>query len=233
MEAIRGGRSVERLILARGAEGSARKIEEAAKKKGIPVRYEERSRMDRENGGKNHQGVMAVVSDYSYCTIEDILRRAEEKEEAPFIILLDGIEDPHNLGAIMRTAECAGVHGIVIPKRRAAQVTDTVAKTSAGAVEYLLCARTSNIGNEIDRLKKKGVWTAACDMGGEVCYNHDFTVPTALVIGGEGTGVGRLVREKCDFIASIPMKGSINSLNASNAAAVLMYEVLRQRTLKL
>ncbi len=228
-EAIKGGRSVERLTVAKGAEGSVRKIEAEARKKGIPIRYEEKSRMDKAAEGKQHQGVMALVSDYSYCTVDDILRRAEEKNEPPFVLLLDGIEDPHNLGAIMRTAECAGVHGIIIPKRRAVQVNDTVAKTSAGAVEHILCARTSNIGNEIERLKKMGLWAGACDMDGDLCYSRDFTVPTALVIGGEGTGVGRLVKEKCDFVVSIPMKGSINSLNASNAASILMYEVVRQR----
>ncbi|MFQ7473847.1 MAG: 23S rRNA (guanosine(2251)-2'-O)-methyltransferase RlmB, partial [Anaerovoracaceae bacterium] len=159
----------------------------------------------------------------------DILHRAETRGEEPFVVILDGIEDPHNLGAIIRTAECAGVHGIIIPKRRSASVTETVSKTSAGAIEYMLCAKVSNIPREIEKLKERGLWIGACDMDGEVLYRQNLTGPIGIVIGGEGSGVGRLVKEKCDFTVSIPMKGSITSLNASNAASILMYEILRQR----
>lgn len=157
------------------------------------------------------------------------MKRAAERNEDPFIIILDGLEDPHNLGAIMRTAECAGVHGIIIPKRRSVSVTETVAKTSAGAVEYMLCAKVTNIANEVEKLKEKGIWIGACDMGDQLYYNQDLKGPLGIVIGGEGSGISRLVKEKCDFVVSIPMKGNITSLNASNAASILMYEVVRQR----
>ena len=229
LEALRSDREIERISISRGAEGSARQIAAKAREKGIPLCYEEKKRMDRQAAGGTHQGVIAVVSDYRYAAVEDILARAEERGEAPFLLLLDGLEDPHNLGAIIRTAECAGVHGVIIPKRRAAAVTETVAKTSAGAVEHMLCARVVNIGNEIDRLKQRGLWIGACDMGESLCYDGDFTGPVGLVIGGEGKGVSRLVKQKCDFAVSIPMRGKIGSLNASNAAAILMYEVVRQR----
>ena len=161
--------------------------------------------------------------------MDDILALAEERVEKPFIIILDGLEDPHNLGAVMRTAECAGAHGIIIPKRRSVSVNATVLKTSAGAAEHMLCARVTNIGRTIDELKNQGVWIYACDMGDELIYNQDMTGPLAIVIGSEGFGISRLVREKCDFVVSIPMKGQVNSLNASNAAAIIMYEVVKQR----
>ena len=200
-----------------------------AKDKKIPIQYREKAALDRIAGRNSHQGVIAQVSEYTYCTLDDILRRAEERGEDPFIMILDGLEDPHNLGAVMRTAECCGAHGIVIPKRRSAGITETVAKASAGAVEYMLCARVSNIGQAIDQLKERGMWVAACDMGGKAYTEQDLTGSLAVVIGSEGTGISRLVREKCDFVVSIPMKGKITSLNASNAAAILMYEVVRQR----
>ncbi|MFR7983997.1 MAG: 23S rRNA (guanosine(2251)-2'-O)-methyltransferase RlmB [Clostridia bacterium] len=229
LEALKSDREIEKLIVAKGAEGSIRKITGMAKDKKIPVQYREKAALDRIAGRNSHQGVIAQVSEYTYCTLDDILRRAEERGEDPFIMILDGLEDPHNLGAVMRTAECCGAHGIVIPKRRSAGITETVAKASAGAVEYMLCARVSNIGQAVDQLKERGVWVAACDMGGKAYTEQDLTGSLAVVIGSEGTGISRLVREKCDFVVSIPMKGKITSLNASNAAAILMYEVVRQR----
>lgn len=229
LEALKSDREIEKLIVAKGAEGSIRKITGMAKDKKIPVQYREKAALDRIAGRNSHQGVIAQVSEYTYCALDDILRRAEERGEDPFIMILDGLEDPHNLGAVMRTAECCGAHGIVIPKRRSAGITETVAKASAGAVEYMLCARVSNIGQAVDQLKERGMWVAACDMGGKAYTEQDLTGSLAVVIGSEGTGISRLVREKCDFVVSIPMKGKITSLNASNAAAILMYEVVRQR----
>lgn len=229
IEALHSDREIEKLMVAKGAEGSIRKITGIAKDKKIPVSYSEKATLDRIAGGKNHQGVAAQVSPYQYCQIEDILQRAQERGEDPFILVLDGLEDPHNLGAVMRTAECSGVHGVLIPKRRSTGLTETVAKASAGAIEYMLCARVSNIGQAVDRLKKEGLWIAACDMSGTAYTQQDLTGALALVVGNEGSGISRLVREKCDFTVSIPMKGKIASLNASNAAAILMYEVIRQR----
>ncbi len=231
LEALKSGREIEKITLAKGAEGSVKQIAARAREKRIPIYYSEKKRMDKTASGGAHQGVIAVVSDHRYCTVDDILDRARERGEDPFIVVLDGLEDPHNLGAIMRTAECAGVHGIVIPKRRSVSVTETVAKTSAGASEYMLCARVTNIAAELGKLKERGIWTAACDMGVDMYYDRDLTGPLAVVIGGEGTGISRLVKEKCDFTVSIPMKGRISSLNASNAAAVLIYEVVRQRNI--
>lgn len=228
-EALKSDREIEKITIAKGAEGSVKQIVGKARDKKIPIYYSEKTRMDKMSQGGAHQGVIAVVSEYKYCEIEDILERARERGEAPFIIILDGLQDPHNLGAIMRTAECAGVHGIVIPKRRSVSVTETVAKTSAGALEYMLCAKVTNIANEIEKLKAHGIWIGACDMGEVPYYKQNLTGPIALVIGGEGTGISRLVREKCDFIVSIPMKGNITSLNASNAASILMYEIVKQR----
>lgn len=231
LEALKSGREIEKITLAKGAEGSVKQIAARAREKRIPIYYSEKKRMDKTASGGAHQGVIAVVSDHRYFTVDDILDRARERGEDPFIVVLDGLEDPHNLGAIMRTAECAGVHGIVIPKRRSVSVTETVAKTSAGASEYMLCARVTNIAAELGKLKERGIWTAACDMGVGMYYDRDLTGPLAVVIGGEGTGISRLVKEKCDFTVSIPMKGRISSLNASNAAAVLIYEVVRQRNI--
>ncbi len=229
MEALRSDREIEKLIVGKGAEGSIKKIIGMAKDKKIPINYAEKSALDRMADGRPHQGVAAHVSAYTYCDVEDILARAKERGEDPFIIILDGLEDPHNLGAIMRTAECCGAHGIIIPKRRSVGLTETVAKASAGAIEYMLCAKVSNIGQAIDKLKDRGVWIAACDMGDQMYTDQNLTGSLGIVIGSEGFGISRLVREKCDFITSIPMKGKITSLNASNAAAILMYEVLRQR----
>lgn len=229
IEALKNNREIEKLTVAKGAEGSVKQIVAMARDKKIPLYFSDKARMDKQASGGIHQGVIASVSDYRYCTVDDILQRAADRGEPPFIIILDGLEDPHNLGAVMRTAECAGAHGIIIPKRRAVSVTETVAKTSAGAVEYMLCAKVTNIAAAIEELKQRGVWIGACDMGGELYWRQDLTGAIALVVGGEGSGVSRLVREKCDFVVSIPMKGRITSLNASNAASILMYEVVKQR----
>ena len=229
-EALKSGRGIDRLLMVKGAEGSAIKIEGMAREKRIEIQYVRRSALDRITDGAAHQGVAAYVSDYQYAEVEDILAKAGEKGEAPFLVLLDGIEDPHNLGAIIRTADAAGAHGIVIPKRRAVAVTPTVEKAAAGAAEYASIARVTNIGRTIEELKEKGIWTAAADMSGASVWESDLSGPIAIVIGNEGHGISRLVREKCDFTVSLPMLGNINSLNASNAAALLMYEVVRQRT---
>ncbi len=229
MEALKSDREIEKLTVAKGAEGSIKKIIGKARDRKIPIHYSEKSALDRIAGNGAHQGVAAQVSPYAYCDVDDILQRAKDRGEDPFIVILDGLEDPHNLGAIMRTAECCGAHGIVIPKRRSVGITETVAKASAGAVEYMLCAKVTNISQAVDYLKKQGVWIAACHMQGQRYTEQDLTGSLALVIGGEGSGISRLVREKCDFAVSLPMKGKIASLNASNAAAIFMYEVLRQR----
>lgn len=232
MEALKSGREIDKLIVAKDAEGSIKKILGMAKDRGLFCQSADKTALDRIAGGRAHQGVIAYVSAYEYCDVEDILEKAREKGEDPFVIILDGIEDPHNLGAIMRTADGAGAHGIIIPKRRAAGITDVVAKASAGAVEYVSVAKVSNIAQTIDRLKALGIWVGACDMDGTPYDQADLKGKLALVIGAEGQGISRLVKEKCDFSISIPMEGRITSLNASNAAAILMYEARRQRNNK-
>ena len=222
IEALKGERTIEKVILQDGATGSVGKIIALAKERGVRIEYRARQDLDKLAGGKNHQGVVVFTSSYEYKELEDLL-------DGELLILLDGIEDPHNLGAIMRTAECAGATGVVIPKRRSVGLTDTVAKTSAGAIEHLPCARVTNMANAIDKLKENGFWICAADMDGQELWSSDLGGKLAIVIGNEGSGVSRLVKEKCDFTVSIPMVGSINSLNASNAAAILMYEVLRQK----
>ena len=229
MEAIKAGRTILKIMIADGAEGSVKKIEAMAAQAGISVQYVNRTALDRASGGGPHQGVVARITDYEYCEVEDILRKAEEKGQPPFIMILDGIEDPHNLGAIIRTADAAGVHGIIIPKNRSAAVTAVVEKTAAGAASYVPVARVTNISRTIDDLKKEGIWITALDMDGEEYTKADFTGPVAFVTGSEGRGISRLVKENCDMTVSIPMKGGVNSLNASNAAAILMYEAVRQR----
>ena len=228
-EALNSDREIEKIILAKGAEGSIKKIEGKAKAKKIPLYYSDKSRMDRDADGGNHQGVIAVVSDYEYATVEEILNVAKQRGEDPFVILLDGLEDPHNLGAIIRTANLAGAHGVILPKRRAAGLTATVVKASAGAIHYTPVAKVTNIVSTIEQLKEKGMWFVCADMDGELMYRQNLTGPIGLVIGNEGKGVSRLVKEHCDFISSIPMKGDIDSLNASVAAGVLAYEIVRQR----
>ena len=227
-EALRSGREIDKLMVS-SEEGSMKKILALAKERRIPVMKVEKSAIDRIAEGKAHQGVAAYVSAYAYAELEDIFRIAEERGEDPFIIILDNLEDPHNLGAIMRTAECAGAHGIIIPKRRACGLTDVVAKASAGAIEYMPCVKVTNIAQAIEELKERGIWVAACDMGGQEYYKADLKGKLAIVIGSEGSGISRLVKEKCDFVVSMPMVGRITSLNASNAAAVIIYEVRKQR----
>lgn len=229
MEALKSGRTIEKILVLRDGEGSIRKIAAMAREAQVQVQFVDKQVLERIAGGGSHQGIIAYVSAYAYCELEDLLQIAKDKNEDPFVILLDGLEDPHNLGAIMRTANAAGAHGIIIPNRRSASLNETVAKASAGAIEYVPVAKVSNLVQTMEWLKERGVWLAACDMDGETYHQAKLTGSLGLVIGGEGNGVGRLVKEHCDFIVSIPMKGQISSLNASNAAAVLMYEILRQR----
>lgn len=230
LEAIRSGRNVEKILIKKGKyEGSIIPIIKKAKDAGIIIQETEKTKLDAAAEDGNHQGVVAYVSAYEYSTVKDILKRARDKGEAPFVIICDKITDPHNLGAILRTANCVGAHGVIIPKRNSVGLNSVVAKTSAGAVEYTPVAKVTNIASAIDELKKEGMWIAAADMDGEEMYSVDLTGSIGLVIGSEGEGVSRLVKEKCDFIATIPMSGEINSLNASVAAGVLMYEALRQR----
>lgn len=231
-EALRAGRDIEKILIAPGQEGSIKKIIGMARDKGIVIVNSEKSALDRIAGATNHQGVIAYASAYAYKEVDDMLALAKERGEDPFIIILDGLEDPHNLGAIMRSAEGAGAHGVIIPKRRSVGLTEVAAKASAGAVEYVPVARVTNIARTIEELKEIGLWIAACDMGDTLYYEADLTGGIALVIGSEGFGISRLVSEKCDFTVSMPMMGKINSLNASNAAAILMYEVRRQRDIK-
>ena len=229
IEALKSGRQIDKIYMISGAEGSAKKIAGMAGERRIPVAFKDRKALDKMADGAVHQGVIASAAPYGYAEVSDILKVAEERCEEPFIIILDEIEDPHNLGAIMRSADGAGAHGVIIPKRRAAELTETAVKASAGAAEYVPCARVTNIARTIDELKEKGIWIWGSDMDGEEYSKTDISGGIALVIGNEGKGISRLVREKCDFMVSIPMRGWINSLNASNAAAVLMYEVDRQR----
>lgn len=229
-EALSSGRAVESLLVARGSKGGATGVLVAmAKDRGIPVKEVDSKKLDYMCGGAVHQGVAAMASVKEYAVLDDIFADARQKGEQPFIIVLDEIEDPHNLGAIIRTAECTGAHGIIIPKRRSAGLGYTVGKSSAGAVEYVNVVRVTNIPNVIDELKERGVWVFGADMEGSDPAKTDLKGAVALVIGNEGKGIGRLVRSKCDGILSLPMKGRINSLNASVAAGVLMYDVLRQR----
>ena len=233
MEALKGSSRINRLMVADGSsEGSIRELIAVAKEKGVPVQFLERSKLDSMAKGIRHQGVLAQVSPVEYVELEDILSKAREKQEDPFIILLDELEDPHNLGAILRSADAAGAHGVLIPKRRSCPLSATVAKTSAGAVEHVPVARIGNIVQTIKALKEEGLWVAGADMDGKNYYETDLTGPLLLVVGSEGQGIGRLVKEQCDFIVRIPMLGAINSLNASVAGSVLMFEVTKQRLSK-
>ena len=230
MEAFRSGKTIDKLFLLDGCEdGPVKSIVRAAKKQDTYIRFVKKERLDQLSETHQHQGVIAIAAAYTYSTVEDILAAAREKGEDPFVFILDGIEDPHNLGAIIRTANLAGAHGVIIPKHRAVGLTGTVAKTSAGALNYTPVAKVANIGQTIDALKKEGLWFVCGHMGGDVMYRLNLKGPIGLVVGNEGDGVSRLVREKCDYIASIPMKGDIDSLNASVAAGVLAYEIVRQR----
>ena len=230
LEAIKAGRSVEKILIKKGKyDGSIIPVVKKAKEAGIIIQEVDKVKLDALAEGGNHQGVVAYVSQYDYVSVEDILTIASEKGESPFVIICDKITDPHNLGAIIRTANCVGAHGVIVPKRNSAGLNSVVAKTSAGAVEYTRVARVTNIADTIDKLKKQGMWIAAADMDGQEMYKTDLKGSLGIVVGSEGEGVGRLVKEKCDFIVSIPMYGQINSLNASVAAGVMMYEALRQR----
>lgn len=230
IEAFRSGRAVDKVFVLNGCQdGPIRTIVREAKKHDTVINFVEKERLDKMSDTGKHQGVIAFAASYEYAEVEDILAKAREKGEPPFILLLDGIEDPHNLGAIIRTANLAGAHGVIIPKRRAVGLTATVAKASAGAINYTPVAKVTNIGQTIDELKEEGLWFVCADMGGTSMYDLDLKGPIGVVIGNEGEGVSRLVREKCDFIASIPMKGDIDSLNASVAAGVLAFEIVRQR----
>ncbi len=230
IEAFRSGKTVDKVLILEGCQdGPINTIVREAKKHNVLIKYVKKDRLDKVSETGKHQGVIAYVAAYKYAEVEDILDNARKKGEPPFVIILDGIEDPHNLGAIIRTANQAGAHGVIIPKRRAVGLTSTVARTSAGAINYTPVAKVTNIANTIEDLKKEGMWFVCADMDGEVMYNLDLKGSIGLVIGNEGEGVSRLVKEKCDFIAQIPMKGDIDSLNASVAMGILSYEIVRQR----
>lgn len=230
-EAIKSGRPIDRILMQKDGEGSVKVIAALARESGLQLQYVDKIVLDKLCPGKAHQGVAAFVAAHEYVDIDDIFKAAEKKGEPPLIVLLDGLEDPHNLGAILRSCDGAGAHGVVIPSRRSVSLTDTVAKASAGAIEYVPVAKVNNLASAIDELKKRGVWIAAVDMGGVNYPDADLKGPLAIVIGSEGDGISRLVREKCDIIVGIPMMGRVNSLNASNAAAIVLYEAARQRAL--
>ena len=230
IEAYRAGRPIDKLFILDGCpDGPILTIKREAKAKQTPVKFVTKERLDQLSETGKHQGVIAYAAAYEYATVEEILDNARQKGEAPFLFLLDNIEDPHNLGAIIRTANLAGAHGVIVPKNRAAGLTAVVAKTSAGALNFTPVARVTNLAKTIEELKKEGIWFVCADMGGTTMYDLNLKGPIGLVIGNEGEGVGRLVKEKCDMVASIPMKGDIDSLNASVAAGVLAYEIVRQR----
>ncbi|MBQ6814406.1 MAG: 23S rRNA (guanosine(2251)-2'-O)-methyltransferase RlmB [Lachnospiraceae bacterium] len=230
LEAFRSGKTIDKLFVLDGChDGPVNTITREARKGDTIINYVSKERLDSMSKTGKHQGVIAYAAAYSYAEVSDILDAAKAKDEPPFIFILDNIEDPHNLGAIIRTANLAGAHGVIIPKRHAVGLTATVARTSAGALNYTPVAKVTNISAAIEELKKEGLWFVCADMGGETMYNLDLKGPIGLVIGNEGDGVSRLVKEKCDFVASIPMKGDIDSLNASVAAGVLAYEIVRQR----
>ena len=230
MEAFRSGKTIDKLFVLKNChDGPVNSILREARKHDVIVSFVAKERLDQMSKTGKHQGVIASAAAYEYAEVEDILNLAREKGEPPFIFLLDNIEDPHNLGAIIRTANLAGAHGVIIPKRHAVGLTATVAKTSAGALNYTPVAKVTNLSATMEELKKEGLWFVCADMGGTTMYDLNLTGPIGLVIGNEGEGVGRLVKEKCDFVASIPMKGDIDSLNASVAAGVLAYEIVRQR----
>ena len=230
LEAFRSGKTIDKLFVLDGCQdGPVKSIIREARKTDTIINYVDKERLDRLSNTGHHQGVVAQAAAYEYAEVDDILEAAAAKGEEPFIFILDEIEDPHNLGAIIRTANLAGAHGVIIPKRRAVGLTAAVAKTSAGAINYTPVAKVTNISKTIEELKNKGLWFVCADMGGTSMYELNLTGPIGLVIGNEGSGVSRLVKEKCDFVASIPMKGEIDSLNASVAAGVMAYEIVRQR----
>ena len=230
LEALRAGKPIDKLFVLDGCQdGPINTIKREARKHEAPVSFVSKERLDQLSETGKHQGVLAYGAAYAYAEVEDMLRLAQERGEAPFLFLLDNIEDPHNLGAIIRTANLAGAHGVIIPKRRAVGLTSVVARTSAGALNYTPVARVTNLSATISDLKKQGMWFVCADMGGETMYDLNLTGTIGLVVGNEGEGVGRLVKEACDYVAAIPMRGNIDSLNASVAAGVLAYEIVRQR----
>jgi 23S rRNA (guanosine2251-2'-O)-methyltransferase len=230
-EALRSGREIEKVLFAEGVQRKG--IQEMLmelKKRNIPFQFVPRLKLDQLAEGENHQGVIAHVAAYRYAEVEEILERARQKGQPPFLLLLDGIEDPHNLGSILRTADAAGVHGVVIPKRRAVGLTSAVAKTSAGAIEYVPVARVANLNQLVDELKEQGIWIVGTDLEAEQMYDEiDYTMPLAIVIGNEGKGISQLLKKKCDFLVRLPMLGQVQSLNASVAAGIFLYEVVRSR----
>ncbi|HHT89819.1 MAG: 23S rRNA (guanosine(2251)-2'-O)-methyltransferase RlmB [Bacillota bacterium] len=231
LEAFRSGKEINRLLIARGQrQGSIRAILALAKEQGVVVQEVERTVLDSLTENANHQGVLAQIAATVYLELEDLLAKPRNPSWAPFLVLLDGIQDPHNLGSIIRSSEAMGVDGVIIPKRRAVAVTETVMKSSAGAANYVPICRVGNLAVTIETLKEAGYWIIGADMAGDSCFAQDLAGPIALVIGGEGSGLSRLVKEKCDLLSSVPMRGQVNSLNASVAAAVLMFEVVRQRS---
>mgnify|MGYP001042588028 CR=1 FL=1 len=232
IEALRSDTQIDTILVNREASASLRKIIELAKAKKVPVKNVDKAHLDRISENKRHQGIIAEAMEYEYKEIEHILNYAKSKGEMPFVVILDEITDVHNLGSIIRSAECLGAHGVIIPKRRAAQINGVVAKSSAGAIEYLPVCRVTNINDAIKELKEKGLWIYGADMDGDkYIYEEKYTVPVGLVIGSEGSGIGRLVKKNCDILIKIPMKGNINSLNASNAASIVIYEIMKQRSL--
>lgn len=233
IEALRSDSEINKIYLAKGElQGSAKEIVALAKEKGVQIQTVERAKLDQMFPKENHQGVAASIAEANYVDWQDMLESARKKGEDPLLIILDELEDPHNLGAILRSADAVGAHGVIIPKRRAVALTAGVAKAAAGAVAYVPVARVSNLAQTIEALKKEGVWVAGAAMGGTEVYKQNLTGPLAIVIGSEGKGLGRLVAEKCDFLIALPMQGKINSLNASVATGVILYEVLRQRKYK-
>lgn len=233
LEAIKGDRKIEKILVNKASrEGSIRKIVSMAKDMGIVVVQTDKRKLDEMSESHAHQGVIAITEEYRYYDIEEVISIAKQKGEDPFVIILDEITDPHNLGSIIRTADAVGAHGVIIPKRRSVHITPIVAKASAGAVEYVPVCKVTNIVNTIKELKKLGLWIAACDMDGETFYRQDLGGALGLVVGSEGSGISRLVKENCDFVVSMPMVGNVSSLNASVAGSILMYEVFRQRSSK-
>ncbi len=232
IEALRSDADIDTILINKdAAQGSLNKIIELAKEKNILVKNVDKALLDRLSENKRHQGVIAEAMEYEYKDIDDIFEYAKAKNEMPFIVILDEVTDVHNLGSIIRSAECLGAHGLIIPKRRAARINGVAAKSSAGAIEYLPVCRVTNISRTLDLLKERGLWIYGADMEGDrYIYDEKYDVPVGLVIGSEGSGIGRLVKEKCDILVKIPMKGKINSLNASNAASIIIYEIMKQRT---
>ncbi len=232
MESLKAEQPINKIMIAGERNGSLRAILQQAKEKGIPCQEVTRERLEELSGTKHHQGVLAYLAVREYCEVEDILRLAEERQEPPFVIVLDEIQDPHNLGAILRTVEAVGAHGVILPKRRSAALTGAVAKASAGAVAHVLVARVSNLPAVLDTLKEKGLWIAGTDgTGGTSFFTADLRGPLGLVIGSEGAGMGQLVRKKCDYVLTIPMRGAVSSLNASVAAGLVLYEIYKQRSM--